>query len=425
MNTKYLLAILLPGLITLFLILPHAKAVTTIGAASAYSKAAPSLPCGPSSVAAPNPATMTAEEFPVHLLDAKRLPGFADATPLTESLWLNPNQVVNVQSATSNLAVFDLDTGKQTPVDAMNALYEHQEAYKNPFSVRTSPDGRWLLWPSDSNGEPTWEAVSLDGQQHREWPRATDFGTLDVAWMQDSRHWVQLSQFDLKPHLASVTERSSDTLKVRVYDTKTPQVQEYPLVPDAPQPGFLLPTQCPYVQFTFTQDGRAWLSILWSGCSPTPQFPAAGSRMDAYELVPGQDAWTLKKSYVRLGSYVDVGCCDECVRSPDDNWLIWRNYVVGGKGLMHLVLTRADGSDPQVIQTGDSGQSFAYTHWAADSQHVAFYRDNGICQVTLTDLEARTNQAGPCGMSRVASRIKATGAFPVTHLQTLLAGRPH
>ena len=192
MQSKHYVALPLLGLAALVSVLPHAKAVTTLGRspyrlATSFAPSAPvsaALPCGPQFSA----SETTADAFPVHLLDARQIPGAVNPTLLTESTWLNPNQVVNVQSGTENLAVFNLDTGKQTPLDPVNALYQHQEVYKNPFAIRTSPDGRWLLWPSGSDAKPTWAAVSLDGQERREWPRTTFLGQPDVAWMQDSRH---------------------------------------------------------------------------------------------------------------------------------------------------------------------------------------------------------------------------------------------
>lgn len=188
----------------------------------------------------------------------------------------------------------------------------------------------------------------------------------------------------------------------------------------------MLPILCTNAQFTFTQDGRAWVSIFWDTAGPSPQFPFEGPRLDAYELIPGQWTWTLhNKSAVSLGARDEVGSSDECVRSPDDNWLIWRNYASDGKGPMRLVLTRTDGSDAQVIQISPEGQNLGHIHWTPDSQHVAFYQNNGMYRITLADLEAKADARQLHSQKQIAGRFKTSGSFPTASSRTLLASRLH
>ena len=388
--------------------------------ASVTPAAAASSPC----MAAEAPQAVTASDafhpFPVvpAVAQVQAVTGLTSPTYLTESLWLSPHQVINSTSGTSGFAIFDGATGRQTPLDQLDAIVSSQESGFNPFEVRLSPDGHWLLTPSGSKAGPTWIALSVDGTDRREWPRTVN--TADTAWMQDGRHWVEI--FDARSELPALARATAPLqYKVRVYDTASPNVKEFPLMPDPSDGMFVLPMQCAFGQFLFTQDGRAWISTVSEGSGPTPPFPFDGPHLDAYELVPGETNWTLHKSQVRFAADVDIGSCGGCVRSPDGNWLAWRNCASTGKGPRRLVLTRPDGSDPQTVLESPEGENLCYVHWTENSQAIAFYKDNGLYRLPLEDVEAKAN--AQCGAWRTASGGHPQGKFPRPWTKCLTASR--
>ena len=416
--------LLLTGLAALCLALPYARAVTSVRRAQTSQHPfllRQTVPASSSTrPSTPSPASVLPDvQPPIHILPADRMLGPVNATSTTESLWLSPSRVISVencQNETTTVAVYDAETGKRTLFDPFGTPAAHQEENRSISEFHLSPDDRWVLWPSGSDARPIWTAISLDGQERREWPRAIDAGGRgDVAWMQDSRHWVQLSQTDLTGTSAGCV--------VRVFDTETSQIEEHPLVPDIPQQDFSLPSQGASCQFIFTQDGRAWLSMDWETCFSFGPSPSEFySRLDTYELLPGAETWTLHKSAITMAPFSKVGMYEQCARSPDDQWLIWGNLDIAGKRSWRLVLTQVDGSNPQIIYTSQTEYSGSI-HWAGDSLHVVFCGGDAIYRLTLSGLEAKASHTGPGTSNQVANCVKVQGKFPVAAHQGQLTAQ--
>ena len=342
------------------------------------------------------------------LVKPEQIPGIRVSTgTFWDSLWCSSHEIVSFAASPANLEIFDVITGKQTPLPLHHAATWQEDLYfiKN---VRMSPDGHWLLWPGGDDEHPIWKAATLDGRAHREWPRLTRWGLPDVAWMQDSRHWAEVSEAgdDLamaegRPHAQRFT--------ARVYGLDSPSPHVYPLSIDGPPAGLILPRQGQTGQFTFTQDGRAWIvdcfghrhlgDPAWRDCSYA----------DVYEIVSGVDGWTLHPTATILGPHESMGYNTDCVISPDDKWLVWTSQAHNDAGPVRILLCNRDGSDARVVfQT--SGPFLPHNpQWTQNSRTLSFYWSEGrmdmgeMYRLPLDEVEAEDAPA----------ENKSTGGFPV------------
>ncbi len=391
-----------------FLALPHAKAVTTI---HVETKAASLLnaPCKAVPLNEALPSTPAVEKFTI-----TSSPCSIELGQLAGSSWISQDEMVSWDG--HELIRFDRATQQATPIQGTESVLSGKHWVS---IVSASPDGHWLVWAGGEDGHSTWNAISIDGSKHRQWQRDESITTPAVAWMQDNRHWVELRvpETQIAP---KQWQGHSDNMRARVYSLDSPDVQDFPLQLETPDPSFILPCNCGKNSgFLFTADGRAWLTQDWQTCLPG-EDGRPNSREDVYELLPSATTWKLHKSFVYPKADQDRWMFDSAVRSPDGNWIAWRNYAPTGKDKLRLMLSRTDGSAMQTIYQSDS-QSGIEPEWSPDSRQIAF-TDNGPLGIVTLKLDTIIARVLACSPSKIARRSETPGKFPVAHLQTLLAG---
>lgn len=410
MKTSTLFLLSLPGLAALSAVLPHARAVTAARARLAAAATLRGTPCTPSAPAQTPVSAAVAERFTKGPLSFS-----LEMDSITSSCWMSQDDMISWNG--NRLVVFNGVTQQATPIPGTETVFSG----KHWASIASlSPDSHWLVWAGGEDGHSTWDAVSTDGTEHRQWPRDESISTPAVAWMQDNKHWVELRTPETKVS-AGKWRSQPDNRRVKIYDLDTPDVQEFPLRLETPDPAFLLLCNCGKTsEFIFTKDGRAWLSENWQ-TAPTVQGDGRCSREDVYELLPGPDAWTLRKSFIYPVADPERWTFDSPARSPDGQWIAWRNYAPTGKDKLRLMLSRTDGSEMRVLYQSDTS-SGVEPEWSPDSRQIAF-TDNGplgIVTVKVDDLIAR---APTCSPDRTAARVNSPGRFPVARLQARLMGK--
>lgn len=116
---------------------------------------------------------------------------FAPATPSP-----NPNPLL-MGDGTTKLEAVEITTGARRKLPATSPQYP----ISGTWGVMTSPDGKWILWPSqkfdlESGGifdVPLWSALSLDGTKFVQRPRVADsISSRGLAWLPDSSGWVEV-----------------------------------------------------------------------------------------------------------------------------------------------------------------------------------------------------------------------------------------
>lgn len=109
--------------------------------------------------------------------------------------WVSENEILGVSP--TGAILLDANTGKRTPLSGLTAVVRSTAALIPPFQKRSflSPDGKWLLYASDSVNPParsTVCAVRLDGSDMRMWTNLPMFPDhFLLAWSADSRHWFR------------------------------------------------------------------------------------------------------------------------------------------------------------------------------------------------------------------------------------------
>lgn len=410
MRTNRLFAFSLPGLAALFVVVPHTRPITAPHVQPAAS--VQSVPCSDAHTAALAASASSVERF-----TKGPLPFSLIMTSITGSCWMSEDDMIFWDA--NQFQVFNRKTQQASPIAGTStaASGKHWASI-----VSLSPDSHWLVWASGEDGHSTWEAMTIDGTEHRQWPRDESISTPPIAWMQDSVHWVELRCPETKID-AHHSLLHPDNLRARVYSVTTPGIQDYPLRLETPDRAFIPPyngsTNC---EFIFTQDGHAWLSENW-GSAPTPQTLKMASREDVYELVPGPQVWTLRKSFVYPVADSERWAFDSPRRSPDGNWIAWRNYAPTGKDKLRLMLSRTDGSEMQVIYQSDT-ISGVEPQWSPDSRQIAF-TDNGPLGIITLKIDSLIAQAQSCSPGKAVARALPPGKFPVSRPGSLLTGRQH
>ena len=407
MKIKYLFALLLPSLAALLAVLPYAKAVTT----AKHLPAPPSAPYAASELGSGLISVAAAEKF------VQRPPNFSlEMGSITGSCWMSQDDMISWNG--HELTVFNRKTQQATPMPGAETVVSG----KHWVSIAAlSPDSRWLVWAGGEDGHSTWEAITTDGAEHKQWPRDEAISTPAIAWMQDNKHWVELCNPETQVN-AREWRSQPNNLRARVYSLDMPNIQEFPLHLETPNQAFILPPNCgKTAEFIFTKDGHAWLSQNWQ-TAPTAQGDGRCSREDIYELLPGSSSWTLHKSFVYPVADQERWMFDSAARSPDGQWIAWRNYAPTGKDKLRLMLSRTNGSEMQMIYQSDTS-SGVQPEWSPDSRQIAF-TDNGPLGIVTLKISEVTAAARPCSPSQIASGVKTTGKFPVAHSQTLVAAGP-
>lgn len=349
------------------------------------------------------------------------LPDTYDWNPITRMLWVSSTQFIKLPQGYSLdpnfpvLSVTDTVTGKKTPLDRVNSVIHGASGGAadgtmirsadgrlkgfpfSPYEARLSPDGRWLLWPSSSQGQPIWLAITLDGAERREWSRQSrdDSSNGGAGWMQDNTHFVEISQEIVSG--AWVSHAS-------VYSLDTPDVQEFPLD--------MLPTFqlliFPNSEVLFTGNGRGWV------------MADSGER---YEILPGAQGWSLHPSPLLTAISLPSGDrASDFALSPSGNWLVWLDNPDGKAKRTQINISRPDGNEARTIfKTGDylsCGSSFS-PRWTSDEQGIVFHwtgynrianatNGEGNYLISLAKIEARSHHYA----DHLASQKHAAGFFP-------------
>lgn len=349
---------------------------------------------------------------------ARYLPGTYYDGPITRVLWTSPTQFITLPTGqrldpgSSTLFVTDMATGAQTPLDVINASIlkaadvtkdgkvavnadgKPKGVFFNPSATQLSPDGRWLLWPSGSQRQPTWLAMTLDGTERREWPRHTG----GAGWMRDGIHFVE------------VVEGVSQGIWIRsayVYSLETSTVQDFPL--EAPQRCmfFCFPT-CAVL---FTTDGHGWLMNRFG---------------ERWEIVPGPQVWVMHNAPLLTTSPAGDKLAVDSALSPSGDWLVRRDNSDCKAARTRISISRPDGSEEQtILDTGSplsSGSRYAFDpEWTPDERGIIFHWSGygrlgdpgykeGLYMISLDQSEVCL----PRHASRLASRGTKKGLFPTT-----------
>jgi len=344
----------------------------------------------------------------------KYVPRTYPSLSLYNPLWLSSTQLINPDS--QRVSVINTVTGQETALDDINAVLQEQKKTnagheEMPFtsSLRLSPNGRWLLWPSGTREHPTWEAMTVEGAERREWDRDGSSpiyrGGGGVAWMRDSIHWVEVGE-----RIGQGQQRDY----VRVYSMDTPDVHEFPLK-RAPNPLEFLPA---FPQFIFTTDGHAWMVANSGGASDT-QPGVVVSNVEYYELLPGPDVWTLRHTSLLMQAVRAQAASDEFALSPDGQWLVWRDNSNYASRRTRLILSRPDGSGSRVLF--ETTKSLSFPHWTPDEKEIIFHwqgsgpignapNGEGMYAISLDHLAACLGPSTSLG----GNQGGLAGPFPVT-----------
>ena len=128
-------------------------------------------------------------QFPQPVLLTNALHGDMTAQPL----WHSDHEIVCFPEEWAVLV--DTRTHVTTPLTAFNKRFAN--VMPSGGTTAISPDGRWLLWQNidPQTRRNVWRAATLDGLHQREWPRDIQYQSPKVAWMRDSRHWMELGGY--------------------------------------------------------------------------------------------------------------------------------------------------------------------------------------------------------------------------------------
>jgi hypothetical protein len=157
---------------------------------------------------------------------------------------MNPGyQALSLDAATgiqSPLAAFNRSFTAHTDGDGL-ALWRRYGLYHLLADGCVSPDGRWLLWGDTDMARGSggrYAAFALDGSRTLKWPHAVRPGNsmppeagYPVAWMPDSRHWVELSSgLEVDPNSPRTV---TVPRRVIIHSVDAPgEVSKTPLLPD-------------------------------------------------------------------------------------------------------------------------------------------------------------------------------------------------
>ena len=414
MQTKYRTLLSL-GLAALFSALSYAKAVPTSHARLKSPVVSQRFPTLTAPCAAPIFAQVLESALTPIKFTQSSCGNSISMGGVTNSCWASSHEMILFNG--HQLVKFDTVTGEDVPI----AGTEDAVSGKHWVTIISlSPDGHWLVWAGGVDGNSTWNAVSTDGAMHRQWPRAESIRTPTIAWMQDNEHWVELSVPETKIN-ATAWQPYPDNMRARVFSLDSSKVLDFPLRLEVPDPAFYLQPNCGHYgdEFLFTADGHAWLE----GGFSVSGSEALAISYTVYALLPSETVWKLHKVIVTPEADPEHWMYDAPTRSPDGNWVAWRNYSAdpGCKmnGNARLMLSRTDGSEMQLIYQSDNGLS-GDTEWSPDSRQIAFntYGSKGICTVNLDQIIAG-NCTKNSDYQRKAASIFGRGSFPISRLKPL------
>jgi hypothetical protein len=107
--------------------------------------------------------------------------------------WLSDRELLRVRDLPDGqweIAKVDSVSGHETPLRALSRLFSASKGVTDEACL--SPDRRYFLWYSMSGRR---HVASLDGSYHQTWPGRQlrhDEDRFGIAWMGDSRHWIEL-----------------------------------------------------------------------------------------------------------------------------------------------------------------------------------------------------------------------------------------
>ncbi len=151
----------------------------------------------------------------IHLFE--RVPATEGCAVMDDGMWISSDEIVCASSANASvgttvgvngtnpflggssptqLSALRVTTGERR---ALASAPPHSEM-SGTWGVSTSPDGKWILWPSMTYNPKTaryfvgglWNAMTLDGKKWVQRPRVADsISSRGVAWLPDSSGWVE------------------------------------------------------------------------------------------------------------------------------------------------------------------------------------------------------------------------------------------
>ena len=180
----------------------------------------------------------------IHLFE--RVPATEGCAVIDDGMWISPGEIVCASSANAGIGTIVgvngtnpfLGGSKPTQLSALNvATGERRVLASAPphheisgtWGVSTSPDGKWILWPSMTYnpkmgvyfGGGLWNAMTLDGKQWVQRPRVADSITgRGVAWLPDSSGWVEACVIN------RARNGSANGVTLRVCSLKNKQVRK-------------------------------------------------------------------------------------------------------------------------------------------------------------------------------------------------------
>lgn len=139
-----------------------------------------------------------------HCVTRAPLP-FADTThSFASAFWLSPRHAILAFSGSDgrvHVRKIETKTGRLSRITLGKGLegqWAHGHGHLFPSDV--SPNGRVLIGLRDSVAQVTYEAVGVGSSFHEswrsgDWPKS-DYGTTEIHWLRDSRHWFYWNDSD-------------------------------------------------------------------------------------------------------------------------------------------------------------------------------------------------------------------------------------
>ena len=274
--------------------------------------------------------------------------------------WISQREVLSFRNAAAGdwtLVRRDSDTGRQTALDALSALYRRTGA--RPESLRVSPDGRWVLWRT---GRGTAVLAALNGRTHRVVPLA---GPGELRWAPTSRHWLEL-----------LADGELFSRAVMHGVDEPPARKELPLYPGIPAD----PAIINVASLTPTEDEHV-LAHYWNG-RVGRVHPA---RIVAMGFI-ASPANSGKYSIACPDEYSEHGALIFCPRAGLIAWVITDSRILPGRPSSSLWVTdillkktRRLGGLPGSTRKGTGPLN---VQWTPDGENLSFVYDNALWVVS-------------------------------------------
>jgi hypothetical protein len=297
--------------------------------------------------------------------------GFPGSASLYNYQWKSSKEILcfsEPSQGSYRLECVNTSRGSMTPLATFTSK---TRMWGGEDQARLSPDGKWALWV----GETAYATVATDGSRRSEIPNPVqryhgcgNYYRFEAAtaWMQDSRHWVEVKQKPSGPQV------------LVVHDAASPIVRRLSLGTMGGPP----------VVLGVTPEDHA---VLWD---------QAGTFLD---IDLGRPQGSVKKWTVKRPPVGDVS---DVVLSPDGQRLCWKTYSwvinrlpallermlerirIDVPTTTYLVWTsRLDGSHMREIGRSrvqqHIGQPFRSFRWTPDGTKISYVYDNALWTVPV------------------------------------------